>query len=542
VKSLLVETTYPELVLHEDAGGPLTISGVASETNMINRNNRLYPRAVMEREVARIAEDLDTSDHVGAVDHPEWAPSVSDLGLKFTRLWMEGDQVRFTAQVIPTARGKDLEAVIRAGVRIGISSRGTGSAKTETVAGRQVQVIQEDFRLETYDAVVNPSVVNARVTQYEAAIREALARLTDAADSSETATEHACSVQATTVDPNGEDMNEDQTADLIRLADAIEQQLVVDEDAQVEDTAVEETVVEAIADETVAEETITAEATDEVVEAAADEAVAEDAAATADTADEVVEAVVEDDSEAKLAEARATMAALQERAARAEAAEARVAELEAQLAEATKARPVAAPDALIERTVVAEARVAELQGEVAALREDAGIQVVLAALQSALAVELAEGDWDILSSLANVASNLEWINHRDDMGEGVHDSATCAFCTAYESVQGNPKAIVALDKALAPLKLAAQRIERDNAAFAQTEGERYGRRMQQLLLAEAKTAAEVAELAPMARARATAEATGRRVLPEIRGELSPIDIEQLPAEIRESRRLLGLTY
>jgi hypothetical protein len=171
MSQLVVETRFQRLHIVEDTvkdGGLLKISGVASQTDTVNRNGRVYPRAVMEREITSMSGNLSRSDRVGAVNHPSREPRIEDLALKFTKLWMEGNDVLFEAEILRTERGRDLEALIRGGVEIGISSRGYATVKTGEWQGERVEMIQDDYELSTYDAVVEPSVADARIRNFEA--------------------------------------------------------------------------------------------------------------------------------------------------------------------------------------------------------------------------------------------------------------------------------------------------------------------------------------------------------------------------------------
>jgi len=169
---LVVETNYQRLRVIETAtqqSGRLTIAGVASQVDVLNKNGRVYPKATMEREISRMVEGgLSRSDRIGAVNHPHREPRVEDLALKFTSLSIDGSDVLFEAEVLGTSRGKDLEALIRAGVEVGISSRGYATMERGQWKGENASIIQPDFELVTFDAVVEPSVADARIRSLEA--------------------------------------------------------------------------------------------------------------------------------------------------------------------------------------------------------------------------------------------------------------------------------------------------------------------------------------------------------------------------------------
>jgi hypothetical protein len=169
MKPLLIETTMQRLqIVETDAESGLTkIRGVAGSIDTLNGNKRVYPRAVIEKQLPMFLEESAKSNRIGAVDHPDATPRISDLALRFTDLKVVECTVQFEAIIIPTIKGKDLEALIRAGVAVGISSRGYGSVKKGEWKGESASIIQDDYELVTYDAVVEPSVADARILAYE---------------------------------------------------------------------------------------------------------------------------------------------------------------------------------------------------------------------------------------------------------------------------------------------------------------------------------------------------------------------------------------
>jgi hypothetical protein len=165
-KGVIRECIAQKLELHENEDGLTVIRAKVQEADSINRNGRVYPRNILEREVARMNQEL--ANRPGTVNHPEGiSADMRDIGLLWTNVWMDGNDVMAEGVIIPTAAGKDLEEIIRAGVNVGISSRGFGSAKREKRGKDEVLVIQEDFELVTFDAVSDPSVFSARIKEIE---------------------------------------------------------------------------------------------------------------------------------------------------------------------------------------------------------------------------------------------------------------------------------------------------------------------------------------------------------------------------------------
>ena len=163
-------TSFEEAEVVDEATGKkakkFTVEAVVQKADVPNKNNRVYPRAVLEREVARFQTMIDESHAFGEADHPDgMTSSVARVAAVFTKIWMEDDGTVKAKAVIPeTQVGKDVQAIIRAGGRPGWSSRGAGSVDPVTKDGVTLDVVQEDFRLKTFDCVINQSVPGA-VTQ-----------------------------------------------------------------------------------------------------------------------------------------------------------------------------------------------------------------------------------------------------------------------------------------------------------------------------------------------------------------------------------------
>jgi hypothetical protein len=132
-----------------------------------NRNGRVYPKPVLKREVERYRKRInERTALMGEGDHPAGAPSVSRTAVLWEDVWMQDDgRVFGRAKIVPTAVGKDLQAIIEAGGTIGISSRGRGDVTSREHGGRMADVVNENFELLTFDVVTDPSVGTARPTR-----------------------------------------------------------------------------------------------------------------------------------------------------------------------------------------------------------------------------------------------------------------------------------------------------------------------------------------------------------------------------------------
>ena len=140
----------------------LFIEGVFLQSNIKNRNGRVYPKEVMQKEVARyIQESVDAKRAFGELGHPE-GPTINldRVSHMIVSLKEDGDNFIGKAKVMDTPQGMIVQNFIKEGAQLGVSSRGMGSIKE--VDG--TSVVQEDFYLATAgDIVADPSAPDAFV-------------------------------------------------------------------------------------------------------------------------------------------------------------------------------------------------------------------------------------------------------------------------------------------------------------------------------------------------------------------------------------------
>lgn len=124
-----------------------------------NNNGRIYPRQILESQVTAIQEKIKDRSLVGALDHPpNDAIHLSQASHLITKLWVEpnGD-VMGECEILSTPNGQIVKALLNDGVKIGISSRGLGSVSESRVG----KIVNEDFKLITFDLVSDPSTKGA---------------------------------------------------------------------------------------------------------------------------------------------------------------------------------------------------------------------------------------------------------------------------------------------------------------------------------------------------------------------------------------------
>ena len=139
------------------------IQGVFLQANLQNRNGRVYPLDILEREVERYNQAY-ISQHraLGELGHPD-GPTINldRTSHLIVDLFKEGNNFIGKAKILDTPHGKIVKSLIDEGVKLGVSSRGMGSLKENS---RGVQEVQDDFYLATAaDIVADPSAPSAFV-------------------------------------------------------------------------------------------------------------------------------------------------------------------------------------------------------------------------------------------------------------------------------------------------------------------------------------------------------------------------------------------
>lgn len=166
---LIEEYRAPVKVLESDQPGVFKFEAVVSEADFLNRNRRIYPETVLFPAFEKLNSLIDQNlAQPGLVDHPGFldGSSVSDIGVKWEHFWFEGKRVIGRGRIVPTQKGKDLQAAMEAGIAVGFSTRGYGAAEEIEAPDGKPARMMKDFELETVDAVVDPSVFHARVRHF----------------------------------------------------------------------------------------------------------------------------------------------------------------------------------------------------------------------------------------------------------------------------------------------------------------------------------------------------------------------------------------
>jgi hypothetical protein len=162
MKSLIIETNLFEGRVNEDASGRTLVKGVLQRAGAENQNGRVYPKNILEREVNKYQQLIKERRALGELDHPDSSViNLKNVSHNIKEVHWEGEDVVGTVEILPTPSGNILKELLRAGILLGISSRGMGSVKP--MEGNKV-VVGEDFELIGWDFVSNPSTHGAFMT------------------------------------------------------------------------------------------------------------------------------------------------------------------------------------------------------------------------------------------------------------------------------------------------------------------------------------------------------------------------------------------
>jgi hypothetical protein len=141
----------------------LYITGPFLQAECVNRNGRMYPMSIMEREVSRYNEQyVQKGRALGELGHPD-GPTVNldRVSHKIVELYRQDNNFIGKAQILSTPMGKIAESLLNDGVCLGVSSRGIGSLRENSKGYKEVG---EDFMLATAaDIVADPSAPDAFV-------------------------------------------------------------------------------------------------------------------------------------------------------------------------------------------------------------------------------------------------------------------------------------------------------------------------------------------------------------------------------------------
>ena len=138
------------------------IEGIFMQSEIKNRNGRIYPKEVIQKEVKRYNKEfVEKKRAFGELGHPE-GPTINldKVSHMITKLEEDGNNFVGRAKILSTPNGQIVKNLIDDGAKLGVSSRGLGSLESKGNA----QYVKDDFQLATAgDIVADPSAPEAFV-------------------------------------------------------------------------------------------------------------------------------------------------------------------------------------------------------------------------------------------------------------------------------------------------------------------------------------------------------------------------------------------
>ena len=164
MKLISEEVTQSEFLIEQNDKGQkdYKIKGIFLQSNIKNRNGRIYPKEVLDKEVTRYNKEfINKKRAFGELGHPD-GPTVNleRVSHMITKLYPDGNNFIGEAKIMNTPYGKIVKCLIDEGAQLGVSSRGMGSL----VNRGQGNIVKDDFYLATAaDIVADPSAPDAFV-------------------------------------------------------------------------------------------------------------------------------------------------------------------------------------------------------------------------------------------------------------------------------------------------------------------------------------------------------------------------------------------
>ena len=147
------------IVESSNEGKDLYMKGICIQGNVKNANQRVYPTFEINKAVQKVSDLIAGGQSVlGEVDHPDDLKiNLDRVSHMVTSMWMDGHNGYGKLKILPTPMGKLVETMLQSGVKLGVSSRGSGNV--DEGSGNV-----SDFDMITVDVVAQPSAPNAYPT------------------------------------------------------------------------------------------------------------------------------------------------------------------------------------------------------------------------------------------------------------------------------------------------------------------------------------------------------------------------------------------
>ena len=174
MNNLLIETRLFEGKVKEDDSGRTIVKGILQRAGAENQNGRVYPREILEREAKKYEQLIKERRALGELDHPDSSViNLKNVSHNVREIHWDNDDLVGTVEILPTPSGNILKELLKAGILLGISSRGMGSVVN---IGEGKVKVGEDFELIGWDFVSNPSTHGAFMTPMNESMNKQLTK------------------------------------------------------------------------------------------------------------------------------------------------------------------------------------------------------------------------------------------------------------------------------------------------------------------------------------------------------------------------------
>ena len=161
-----VELYYEPALVNEAIAnnGTIRIKAILQRADAKNQNGRVYPKEILQREAEKYLNEFVAQRRaLGELDHPEsTVVNLKNVSHNVVEMHWQGDDLVGTLEILDTPSGKIVKDLMRANIRLGVSSRGVGSVVQ--LRGESVEV-DDDFSLICFDIVSNPSTQGAFLSE-----------------------------------------------------------------------------------------------------------------------------------------------------------------------------------------------------------------------------------------------------------------------------------------------------------------------------------------------------------------------------------------
>jgi len=158
---LLIESLAPNVANLQESksdGKNWYLEGIFMQSEAKNGNGRIYPKSVLTEAVSKIQDKMSKGYTVlGELEHPEaLTVNLNNVSHVIESFKWNGNDVIGRAKILDTPKGEIVKALLKEGIKLGVSSRGSGSTKHEDGI-----TLVESFNLITVDIVATPSAPEA---------------------------------------------------------------------------------------------------------------------------------------------------------------------------------------------------------------------------------------------------------------------------------------------------------------------------------------------------------------------------------------------